>query len=219
MEFAIRMATAGDAPGIAAVAASVWPEEPLDAATIATLLPEPMRCTHVAVQGATIVGFVDGFITRASDGTARWEVDLLAVSPRAQGRRLGRSLVAASVAAGDALGVARARALIRVGNIGSERAFAACGFTPDPFESALWVGDGLTIVGEPTGLHVVPVRTFRYAGTWLEAVTVSGIGALHRDPEDGVVGAVIPLTDRDTVHAATDTGLHDEGAFRFWHRR
>jgi GNAT superfamily N-acetyltransferase len=219
MEFVIRTATANDAPGIAAVAASVWPEELLDAAAIATLLTEPMRCTHVAVQGRAVVGFADGFVTRANDGAARREVDLLAVSPQAQGHGVGRGLVAANVAAGGALGVARARALIRTGNIGSERAFAACGFVPDPFESALCVADGLAIVGEPIGLHVVPVRTFRYAGMWLEDVTAQGVGALHPAPDGGVVGTVIPLTERETLHAANNAGLHDEGTFRFWHLR
>jgi GNAT superfamily N-acetyltransferase len=219
MDYVIRMATVDDTPGIAAVAVSAWPEEPLDAAAIAALMAEPGRATHVAVQGRTVVGFVDGFVTRASDGAARWEVDLLAVAPQSQGRGVGRGLVAASVAAGgDALGAVRARALIRVENIGSERAFAACGFSPEPFASALWVADGLAVVGEPDGLHIVPVRTFRYAGTWLENVTAHGICALHPATDGGMVGAVIPLADRETSRAAADAGLRNEGTFRFWHR-
>jgi GNAT superfamily N-acetyltransferase len=181
-------------------------------------MPEPSHSTHVAVREGTVVGFVDGFVTRAGDGATRWEVDLLAVDPCAQGRGLGRGLVAANIAAGSTRNVAYARALIRTGNIGSERAFAACGFAPDPFESELWVAGDLMTAGEPVGLHVVPVRTFRYSGTWLEAVSASGLRALRPDTGRHTVGSVIPLADGDVLRAAIDAGLQPVGRFRFWHR-
>jgi hypothetical protein len=145
-------------------------------------------------------------------------VDLLAVDPRAQGRGLGRALVAANIAAGSDRNIAYARALIRTGNIGSERAFAACGFAPVPFVSELWVAESLTTAGEPVGLHVVPVRTFRYSGIWLEGVSAGGLRALRPDTGHYTVGSVIPLADRDVLRAAVDAGLRPEGRFRFWNR-
>lgn len=218
MEYTIRVATNDDATAIAAVARAVWPEEPLDAASIGALIVGGARRTLVAVSGGAIVGFVDGFVTDARDGASRWEVDLLAVSPRAQGRGIGRALVAGSVAAGRELGAVRARALIRTANIGSERSFTANGFQPDPYESELWVADGIAIPGTDTGLTVVSVHTFRYAGAWLEDVTAAGIGALRPDTTGDIAGTVIPLSDGDALRTAAAVPMQCEGRFRFWHR-
>jgi L-amino acid N-acyltransferase YncA len=217
VEYTIRAATADDAAGIAAVAAAVWPEEPLDAARIGALMAAGARRTLVAASDGATVGFADGFMTGARDGAPRWEVDLLAVGPRAQGHGIGRALIAGSVAAGRELGAARARALIRAGNIGSERAFAACGFQPEPFESELWVADGVAVPDVIAGLTIVPVRTFRYAGIWLEDVSAAGLGTLRLDTTGGIVGAVIPLSGRDALRAAAAAAMQREGRFRFWH--
>jgi ribosomal-protein-alanine N-acetyltransferase len=219
MEFVIRTATPNDAPGIVTVATAVWPDEPLDANAIATLIATTARETLVAVQGGAVAGFVDGFVTHARDGDARWEVDLIAVAPGAQGHGVGRGLVQAGMAGARAAGAMRARALIRVGNSASERAFAACGFTSDPWESVLWAVADRDVRTASAGLHVVPVRTFRYTGVWLEDVTAAGLARLPPAAGVGVVaGTVIPLTERDTIRAAERTGLEPAGQFRFWHR-
>jgi len=218
MEFVIRAATPEDAPAIAAVAVAVWPEEPLDVAAIAALIATTERGALVAERDGMVAGFVDSFLTQAGDGAARWEVDLIAVAPGTQGYGVGRALVRASMAGARAVGAARARALIRVGNIASERAFTACGFAPDLWESELWAVADRDVGTASAGLHIVPVQTFRYAGVWLEEVTAAGLQSLQPSAGVGVVaGTVIPLTERDTIDAAVSAELQPAGHFRFWH--
>lgn len=214
----IRPARQQDAPSIAAVAGQVWPEEPLDPATIARLIAETERSTAVAELTGVIVGFVDGFATETLHGTARWEVDLLAVGPGAQGLGIGRRLVASSVAAGVAAGATSARGLIRSGNVASERVFHACGFLADDFVSRLWIAEGLA--AEPGGEPgcIIPVVTFRYQGVWLEEVTADRLRSLRRAVRASLVGAVIPLDDAGAIRAATQAGMQPDGEFRFWRR-
>lgn len=219
MEFVISAATPEDAPAIAAVAEAVWPEEPLDVDAIAALIATTERGTLVAERDGMVAGFVDSFLTQDCDRAARWEIDLLAVAPGAQGHGVGRALVRASMAGAQTAGAVRARALIRMGNIASERAFTACGFAPDPWESELWAVADRDVRTAPAGLHVVPVQTFRYAGVWLEEVTAAGLQSLQPAVGVGVVaGTVIPLIERDTIDAAVSAGLQQTGQFRFWHR-
>jgi GNAT superfamily N-acetyltransferase len=219
MDAFVRRAKASDAPSIAAVAAEVWPEEPLDSANIRQLLAESGRTTLVAELDGSVVGFVDGFVTRAASGAQRWEVDLLAVSSAARGRGVGRRLVVESVAAGIAIGAEQSRGLVRVGNVASERVFSACGFIPDESESKLWVAEGLLPDETQASPRVVPVRTFRYAGLWLEEVTVDGLGAFRPAGDDrSVIGTVIRVVDRAANDAAAAVGMQATGLYRFWQR-
>ncbi len=218
MNPAIRTARHSDVPGIVTVAAEVWPEETFNASLIERLVDLPDRATSVAELDGSIVGFVDGFLTETATGEPRWEVDLLAVSPHARGEGIGRELVRASIAAGMIAGATRARGLIRIGNVASERVFAACGFNSDAEASQLWVAEHLIASSDVTGLHVVPVQTFRYEGRWLEAVTEVGLRSLRSVDSSGVTGAVIPVADVDASAAAAETGLQPDGQFRFWHR-
>jgi GNAT superfamily N-acetyltransferase len=219
MDAFVRRATPSDASSIAAVAAEVWPEEPLDSANIRQLIAESARATLVAELDGSVVGFVDGFVTRSASGVKRWEVDLLAVSSAARGRGVGRRLVDECVAAGIAIGAEQSRGLVRVGNVASERVFSACGFIPDKGESNLWVAEGLFLDETQASPHVVPVRTFRYAGLWLEEVTVDGPGALRPAGDDrNVIGTVIAASDRAASNAAAAVGMQAAGRYHFWHR-
>ncbi len=212
----IRDASPEDAAAIASVAQEVWPEEPLDTDAIRRLISESERATAVAELDGRIVGFVDGFMTGTAEGDARWEVDLLAVGPSAQGHGIGRALVRASVAAGAAAGAVTVRALIRIGNVASERVFAACGFAPDDGASRLWIAGNLIPPAGDAGMHVVRVRTFRYEGVWLEALTCAAIAGLLLDDSAGMAGAVISIDDRELSAAAMSRGLRPDGEFRFW---
>jgi GNAT superfamily N-acetyltransferase len=214
----IRDARSDDAAAIVAVAAEVWPEEPLDADQISCLIADGGRATSVAELGGQTVGFVDGFLTTTAEGVARWEVDLLAVSPRAQGRGLGRLLVAASIDAAIRTGATTARGLIRVGNVASERVFAACGFAPDERASQLWISTNLALSEGDPSMHIVQVRTFRYIGIWLEALRADVLGQLQPSVSVRVIGAVIPVDERDVIAAAERAGMSREGEYRFWHR-
>ena len=218
MNVSIRLATPTDAPAIAAVAAEVWPNEPLNAVIIGRLIAESARATFVAEFNGEVVGFVDGFATWAASGDARWEVDLLAVSTAAQGRGIGNRLVGESIAAGVAIGAKTARALIRVGNFASERVFATHGFVTDRDLSDLWVADDLVPDEAQTLLHIVPVRTFRYAGLWLEDVTSEALQRLRPSDNGEIIGAVIRVTDHEASASASAVGLQVDGQYRFWQR-
>jgi GNAT superfamily N-acetyltransferase len=217
MDVVIRPAQPEDARAIVAVAAEVWPEEWLDPAFIAGLIGEGGRATLLAELGGRVVGFVDGFATRTGDGRVRWEVDLLAVSPSAQGQGIGRQLVRASVTAGARGDAELTRGLVRVGNLASERVFAACGFLPDRDVCELWTGEGLR-TDAPGGMHIVPVWTFRYAGNWLEEVTAAGLRALQPNGTSDMAGTLIPVTDTAALEAAASANLTASGRYRFWRR-
>ncbi len=213
----IRPATSDDAVAIAAVASDVWPDEPLDSLVIQDLIAATERRTTVAMLDDVVVGFVDGFLTKTERGESRWEVDLLAVSPAAQGHGIGRMLVRACVDAAMAAGATTARGLVRIGNVASERVFAACGFTAIEPVLQLSVAGTLMRPAHAGSLHVVPVKTFRYEGVWLEAVTPAALRALQ-PASAGVTGALISVDDRDALAAANDAGLQRDGEFRFWQR-
>lgn len=216
MNTRVRDAMPEDATAIASVAEEVWPEEPLDAGVIRRLIGETERATVVAELDGRVVGFVDGFMTTTVEGYARWEVDLLAVSPSAQGHGIGRRLVRACVAAGIDAGAGGMRALIRIGNVASERVFAACAFAPDDGVGRLWLARILIPPAGDAGMHVVRVQTFRYEGVWLEALTPAALAELNPDDSAGVAGAVIAIDDRALSEAAMSRGLHPDGEFRFW---
>ncbi|HVX30076.1 MAG TPA: GNAT family N-acetyltransferase [Nitrolancea sp.] len=217
MTVRIRPAISLDALAIVSIAAEVWPEERLDAAVVGALIGEGGRSTLVAELDGRVVGFVDGFVTSAADGSVRWEVDLLAVSPSAQGQGVGRQLVSAGVFSGAQAGAVLARGLVRAGNLASERVFDTCGFVVDHHVCELWAGEGL-LPGVPSGLHVVPVRTFRYAGYWLEDVSAERLRELRPNDRRAVVGALIPTTDAAAIEAAALIGLVTAGRYRFWRR-
>ncbi len=214
----IRDARPVDAPAIMAVAREVWPEELLDVRAIGSLIGETSRSTVVAELDGRIVGFVDGFTSKSRAGSLRWEVDLLVVSPRAQGHGIGRALVRSSVEAGVRADASSARGLIRIDNIASERVFAACGFAPESGIGELWVGERLVPSTDAVGMYVVPVRTFRYDGLWLEAVNAAGLRGLRSSDQVKVIGALISIDDREAIAAAGDAGLQPGGEFRFWRR-
>ncbi len=218
MNLALRTALPADAAGIVRVALDVWPDEPLDEGIVGRLIGEGRRATRVVELEGEIVGFVDGFLTETALGEPRWEVDLLAVSPQAQGRGVGKMLVRASLDAARDAGACIARGLIRVDNIASERVFASNGFERDETSSQLWVGSGLEFATDAHGMHVVRVSTFLYHGLWLERVNAAGLRMLRPCTSTGAVGAVIPSTENDSISAAADAGLSHAADYRFWTR-
>jgi ribosomal protein S18 acetylase RimI-like enzyme len=97
---------------------------------ILSLESDPGQYAWVAEEGGQVVGFVSAFATH-SLATSRWEVDELAVHPKAQGRGIGAALVACVVEGGTRqAGLSQARALVAVKNDASARVFHKCGFAP-----------------------------------------------------------------------------------------
>jgi ribosomal protein S18 acetylase RimI-like enzyme len=176
---AIRKATLADVPGIEAVVHDVWEQD---------ILPDvceaQTRCQacalHVAAEGDDVAGFVSAFLTMDKDGKRRWEVDLLAVRPASQGRRLGQRLVEAACEDERASDVPIARAAIRTDNIASQKTFENAGFTTDGeiHQLLTWTptqDNGPIIYGG--SVTVVPVDTLTYRGLWLEGLTAYNVNA------------------------------------------
>ncbi len=110
---------------------------------------------------AALIGFVDAFLTISEAGVLRWEVDLLGVHPAQRGRGVAAALIAASVKAGFAIGADRARALVRIENVASRKAFERCGFQAMEAEQILYVGDQMgadCAAGHAEGLSAAGVH-------------------------------------------------------------
>lgn len=223
MHVHIRQAGIDDAPAIALVKRLTWQDDTADDVLIATALSQANRVTHVALMDEAVVGFVDGFITRAASGERRWEVDMLAVAPPYRGQGVASRLIARSTTAGEQNGAVLARGLVKVGNHPSERAFAACGYCCTP-PSRLYVSDGTTesAGSNAAGLHLVYVRTFAYTGGWIEGVfslaNLRAASALREVYGWGIVGAVIPDADESASCAADEAGFTCVGEYRWWQR-
>lgn len=221
MDIQIRPAAIADAERIARLKQAVWPDDTADPALIASVIQRPDHASHVVLMDDELAGFVSGFITVAADGVTRWEIDLLAVATPYRGKGLAARLVAASVSAGLASGAVAQRALVRVGNIPSERAFARNGFQPETVTSQLYITGAAanTALASP-GLHLIPVTTFGYKGVWLEGVvTEAGFQAAralcaanHWD----IAGAVISTADLAALESARAAGCEYAGDFRWW---
>ncbi|GAK57467.1 acetyltransferase [Candidatus Vecturithrix granuli] len=128
----IRQATLNDAEGIAMVKRLVWPGEDVNVAQISRAIAHEQHVTHAAVDGTTIVGFVDGFLIYNPSLHLRWEVDLLAIHPAYRGRQYGARLVEQTTQVGRQRGPHVVRGLIRVNNIASQRTFARCAYRQTP---------------------------------------------------------------------------------------
>lgn len=86
-----------------------------------------------------VLGFVDGFLTGNCDHAKRWEIDLLAVDPMWQAKRIGKSLIETSFAEVERRGADLARDLVRVDNLACRKAFAHSRFEKSSHILALFV--------------------------------------------------------------------------------
>ena len=118
-----------DASGILAVDQATFGDCHYGPETIVALISSPDQYAWVAVDGGQIVGFVSAFHTH-SLAASRWEVDELAVHPSAQGQGIGAALVACALEEGvrNAF-LSRARALVSVNNVPSQRVCTRNGFS------------------------------------------------------------------------------------------
>jgi GNAT superfamily N-acetyltransferase len=222
MTLEIQQATPNHAPQIAHVKHRVWEDEDVDETHVARVIAEPDHVTHIALEDNQVVGFVDSFLTLSSGGARRWEVDLLAVLPEYRGKGIASRLIAINMESGRQMGATFMRALIAVGNVGSEKAFAHCGFQVQDETCGLYVsGDDTADIPKPDGLYLLPVNTFNYRGVWLEG-QLSNEGfrkaqAVRTRYRWDTAGAVIPLSQTKAVTAAQEAGYILVGEYRWWH--
>ena len=97
---------------------------------ILALQADPRQRAWLAVENGRAAGFVSAFDTHSLSAD-RWEIDELAVRPAFQGRGYATRLIAQ--ATGDRMErpkLTHARALVALGNLASQRAFARNDFAP-----------------------------------------------------------------------------------------
>ncbi len=202
-----------DAPELARLIHTIWPDDNPDPARIARVSLDPSKLTLIEEADGQIVGFVSAFPTLTVEGASRWEVDLLGVHPACRGRGIARGLTEAVVEAGRGYGAKAARALIRIGNTASLNTFLRCGFSLDPTILDLYVADGEGGVSPtpPPGLHLIPVETLTYAGTWVEGDFSLDNLLFSRAVGMGTVGVLIPVGSL----AAEAAGFENAGQFQW----
>lgn len=220
----IRQATPGDATGIAIVKQLAWPDEAVDVAQIAQAIAHEQHVTHVAVHDASIIGFVDGFITRNPAPFLRWEVDLLAIHPAYRGCHYGARLIQHSTQAGYRRGAHLVRCLIRANNVASQKTFARCTYRQDPQMRTIYVASpenrGATFHTFAQVWVAIPVTTLTYTGWWLEATTQEQEDRTSprlRELDRMVVGIVLETEDAKSQNEAQLAGFTALGQFHEWH--
>jgi GNAT superfamily N-acetyltransferase len=224
LEINIRQATQHDAPEIAAIKQSVWPDEAVDVAQMAKAIQKPTHVTQVGIHANTIIGFIDGFSTYSARGIHRWEVDLLAVHPDYRGNRVGERLVRANTKAGFQRGAGVARGLIRIENIASQRTFARCAY-----HSQGPLGDLFVVSRNPSPedailfsqqFHLVSVTTLTYTGCWLEIDLPSHThhekSHIRMNTDWSVMGVLIPIEEKEIYHTVQKAGFTNTGRFQYW---
>ena len=164
----IRLADVNDAQAIHLILKEVWGESLLFDVFIESI-SSPLHQVLVAVEDSEIVGFLSAFLVAGH--SRRWEIDILAVRPRSQAKGIGTSLIEETLICGSRQGAHNARAVIRIDNVASERAFSKTGFTTDSQERnlLLWGPSACQPVHwPPETVHLIPVNTLTYRGLWIE---------------------------------------------------
>jgi ribosomal protein S18 acetylase RimI-like enzyme len=210
----IRRADPADIAGIAEVVREIWDQEILPG-VCQVQIDGDASALLVAVEErppARVVGFVSAFVTIDPRDGRRWEVDLLAVRQDLQGQGLGTRLIVEAGQEGEATGTSSARALIRVENVASQRAFEKAGFTTDGQVHRLWLWmpePGPIPQAPPRLPALLPVDTLTYRGLWIEGLTAASPGQQHaairaaramvaRDQRRNV-GALIPAAEEQLL--------------------
>ncbi len=224
MPHIIRPAVAQDISAIVTLSEHVW-DTPFSQETIATALAQDRHRAHVIDTPDGIMGYISSFLTHASQGLQRWEVDLLAIHPDYRNQGAGRALVHATTAAGRAMRANIARALVRVSNIPMRHVMTACAYACSEEAYALYVAqphhyDNHALASDKTWL--LPVKTFSYVGIWLEgAITQNAINTAHKlatEKQADTLGAVIPLSYVHDCRLLESQGFERIGEFHWWQR-
>jgi ribosomal protein S18 acetylase RimI-like enzyme len=167
----MREVRQSDAPVLAELIGAAELDDNPDPNWIARVILESNHVTLVEESSdGDLIGFVDAFMTISEQGIIRWEVDLLGVHPGYRGRGIANALIAAVVAVGFTQGGETARALVRIENTASLRAFTRCGFKMVTGEYDLFIS-GKQVTDAPLTAplgFLIPVSTLTYSGVWVE---------------------------------------------------
>lgn len=221
MKADIRRATVEDASAIARIARQA------DVAKIDAHSPRVRRILKggrgfAAESRGELVGFVDGFLTAGSAGERRYELDLLAVAPGAQGRGIGGALMTAALAAASENDASEIRALARCQNEPMRRLCLNHGFSRSRGCFALLVAQPRPMAQAPLShaAHLIAVDTLGYAGVWLEGeVSRKAIDAAHwlaSQSGSTLIGALIPASDARATDRLQARGFRNVGDYHWW---
>jgi N-acetylglutamate synthase-like GNAT family acetyltransferase len=192
-------ATSRDIDGIGAVVHDVWQQEILPE-VCQTQIEEDTGSLWVAKEGDDVVAFISAFLTVDRAGERRWEVDLVAVRSTHQGKGLGQRLIRRLCQVGSGQDAAVVRALIRVENRPSQRAFQKAGFTTDRqvHHLLLWPPKPTDLPApHPAEISLVPVSllpvdTLTYRGLWIE-----GLAEVTAPEQRSIVGAARSIVAKE----------------------
>ncbi|MDE2636675.1 MAG: GNAT family N-acetyltransferase [Chloroflexota bacterium] len=221
MKVMIGRATPEDALALASLAADALATRiDADSPRVRKILNEGL--TFVARIDESIVGFASNFFTFDQEGRRRFELDLLAVAPGAQGRGIGGRLVEASLAAARDSKPVLIRTLVRSENWSMQRLCRRHGFTLSPCEYHLFVSVPRPVARQTQGhqARLIPVETLNYSGIWLE-------GALSQEALDdalwtasqsdrSVIGAVIPSDASHESDLLRANAFNNLGEYNWW---
>ena len=169
----IRLANPDDAQAIHRILQETWGESLLFD-VFAAHVSSSEHQVFVAMDSGEIVGFLSAFLV-PSPGP-RWEIDLIIVRSKSQGKGIGTSLIEEALTYGSHLGVPWAKASIRIDNYASQRAFSKAGFTTDAQVRSLFLWDPLACESTsdiPEIVRFIPVDTLTYRGLWIEGFVES----------------------------------------------
>ena len=220
-EVQIRRSIPDDAYAIARIA------EATEVASIDAASPRVRKIldgkrTAVATVCGAVCGFVDGFFTLDRNGECRFELDLLALAPTAQGRGIGGELLAASLKAAQAGGARISRALVRRENATMRQLCQRRGFHRSADCHALFVKDAKPVaaLARHHASHLLPVDTLGYAGIWIEAdLSQAAVDAAEWQASQSgasLIGAIIPIADVESVALLAANSFRNVGQYHWW---
>ena len=222
------MANPDDAQAIHRILQETWGESLLFDVFM-DHISSPEYQVFVAIDGDEVAGFLSAFLVPSP--IPRWEIDLIIVRSKSQGKGMGTSLIEEALAYGSHLGVQWAKASIRIDNSASQRAFSKAGFTTDAQVGNLFVWDPLVCKAAtkvPETVRFIPVDTLTYRGLWIDGFSESRLRLKEQHNviraarnsifyEDRMnTGLFIPDSLKQTITPDLLTAATDFGQYHRW---
>ena len=224
----IRLANPDDAQAIHLILQETWGESLLFDVFM-DHVSSPEHQVFVAVDVDEVAGFLSAFLV--PNPVPRWEMDLIVVHPKSQGKGIGTSLIQEALTYGSNLGARWAKASIGIDNHASQRAFSKAGFTTDAQVRSLLLWEPLacnSATNVPETVHLIPVNTLTYHGLWIEGfiepqlslkeqhnvMRVARNCIFHEDRLN--TGLFIPDSSKHTLAPDLLTSATDFGQYHRW---
>lgn len=138
MPVAIRVLRRGDEGVLDRVAPDVF-DDPLDARATAEFLADPRHHLAVAIEDGVVIGFISAvhYVHPDKPQPELW-INEVGVAPAAQGRGIGKALLAEVLRMGREAGCAEAWVLTDRSNAAAMHLYASLGGRPDPGDTVMF---------------------------------------------------------------------------------